>query len=124
MICYVIFGYVLSHFTVAYSVSIVVGITFTEKWNTDNMLATEVTVEDQLLKGLKMSFDTQFVPQTGSVLCVVIHCKHVHSSRGCKKTCLDILKTVVDFVHLSQWQQNRQKWDEIHTFCGLQNAQS
>ena len=43
----------------------VIGITFTEKWNTDNMLATEVTVEDQLLKGLKLSFDTQFVPQTG-----------------------------------------------------------
>jgi len=42
-----------------------VGITFTEKWNTDNVLATEVTVEDQLLKGLKLSFDTQFVPQTG-----------------------------------------------------------
>jgi len=41
------------------------GITFTEKWNTDNVLATEVTVEDQLLKGLKLSFDTQFVPQTG-----------------------------------------------------------
>jgi len=29
------------------------------------MLATEVNVEDQLLKGLKLSFDTQFVPQTG-----------------------------------------------------------
>lgn len=41
------------------------GITFNEKWNTDNTLATEVTVEDQLLKGLKLSFDTQFVPQTG-----------------------------------------------------------
>lgn len=41
------------------------GITFTEKWNTDNVLATEVTVEDQLLKGLKLSFDTQFVPQSG-----------------------------------------------------------
>jgi len=41
------------------------GITFTEKWNTDNVLSSEVTVDDQLLKGLKMSFDTQFVPQTG-----------------------------------------------------------
>jgi voltage-dependent anion channel protein 2 len=41
------------------------GITFTEKWNTDNQLATEVSVEDQLVKGLKLSFDTQFVPQTG-----------------------------------------------------------
>jgi hypothetical protein len=30
-------------------------------------LATEITVEDQLVKGLKLSFDTQFVPQTGYV---------------------------------------------------------
>jgi hypothetical protein len=41
------------------------GITFNEKWNTDNALATEITVEDQLVKGLKLAFDTQFVPQTG-----------------------------------------------------------
>jgi len=41
------------------------GITFTEKWNTDNVLSSEVMVDDQLLKGLKLSFDTQFVPQTG-----------------------------------------------------------
>lgn len=41
------------------------GITFTEKWNTDNVLCSEVTVDDQLLKGLKLSFDTHFVPQTG-----------------------------------------------------------
>jgi Eukaryotic porin len=41
------------------------GINFTEKWNTDNQLATEVSIEDQLVKGLKLSFDTQFVPQTG-----------------------------------------------------------
>jgi len=44
------------------------GITFNEKWNTDNALATEITVEDQLVKGLKLSFDTQFVPQTGLVI--------------------------------------------------------
>jgi hypothetical protein len=41
------------------------GITLNEKWNTDNTFGTEVTVEDKLLKGLKLSFDTQFVPQTG-----------------------------------------------------------
>jgi len=44
---------------------LIAGITFTEKWNTDNVLCSEVTVDDQLLKGLKLSFDTQFVPQTG-----------------------------------------------------------
>lgn len=41
------------------------GLTFLEKWNTDNTLGTEITVEDQLVKGLKLSFDTQFAPQTG-----------------------------------------------------------
>jgi voltage-dependent anion channel protein 2 len=41
------------------------GIQFTEKWNTENLLVSEVSVEDQLVKGLKLSFDTQFVPQSG-----------------------------------------------------------
>ncbi|KAL8624162.1 Voltage-dependent anion-selective channel protein 2 [Nucella lapillus] len=41
------------------------GLTFTEKWNTDNVLNTEVTIEDQLAKGLKLAFDTSFAPQTG-----------------------------------------------------------
>lgn len=41
------------------------GLTFNEKWTTDNNLSTEITIEDQLAKGLKLSFDTQFAPQTG-----------------------------------------------------------
>lgn len=41
------------------------GLTFLEKWNTDNTLGTEITIEDQIAKGLKLSFDTQFAPQTG-----------------------------------------------------------
>lgn len=41
------------------------GLTFNEKWNTDNTLGTEITVEDQIVKGLKLSFDTKFAPQTG-----------------------------------------------------------
>jgi len=41
------------------------GLTFNEKWNTDNTLATEVSVEDQGLEGLKLSIDTKFAPQTG-----------------------------------------------------------
>lgn len=41
------------------------GLTFQEKWNTDNTLGTEITIEDQLVNGLKLSFDTQFAPQTG-----------------------------------------------------------
>lgn len=42
------------------------GLTFSEKWNTDNTLATEVSIQDQIAKGLKVSFDCSFAPQTGS----------------------------------------------------------
>ncbi|XP_041066116.1 voltage-dependent anion-selective channel protein 3 isoform X1 [Carcharodon carcharias] len=41
------------------------GLTFSKKWNTDNVLASEITIEDQLAKGLKLTFDTTFVPNTG-----------------------------------------------------------
>ncbi|XP_029564692.1 voltage-dependent anion-selective channel protein 2 isoform X1 [Salmo trutta] len=41
------------------------GLSFNQKWNTDNTLATEVTVEDQLAQGLKVALDTSFVPNTG-----------------------------------------------------------
>ncbi|XP_066570260.1 voltage-dependent anion-selective channel protein 3 isoform X1 [Amia ocellicauda] len=41
------------------------GLSFKQKWNTDNTLTSEVTLEDQLAKGLKLTFDTSFVPNTG-----------------------------------------------------------
>lgn len=41
------------------------GLTYTQKWNTDNTLGVEVALEDQLAKGLKLTFDTTFVPNTG-----------------------------------------------------------
>lgn len=41
------------------------GLTFSEKWNTDNTLATEVAVQDQLAKGLKLAVDCSFAPLTG-----------------------------------------------------------
>ncbi|NP_001279250.1 voltage-dependent anion-selective channel protein 1 [Callorhinchus milii] len=41
------------------------GLTFTEKWNTENTLGTEVSIEDQLTKGLKITFDSSFSPNTG-----------------------------------------------------------
>lgn len=31
------------------------GLTFTEKWNTDNTLGTEITVEDQVMVACKKS---------------------------------------------------------------------
>lgn len=41
------------------------GLTLTEKWNTDNTLGTEITIDEQLMNGLKLSFDTMITPQTG-----------------------------------------------------------
>uniref|UniRef100_A0A667YGI9 Non-selective voltage-gated ion channel VDAC3 n=1 Tax=Myripristis murdjan TaxID=586833 RepID=A0A667YGI9_9TELE len=41
------------------------GLSFNQKWNTDNTLTTEITMEDQLAKGLKLAMDTSFVPNTG-----------------------------------------------------------
>lgn len=41
------------------------GLTFSEKWNTDNTLTSEVAIQDQLVKGLRLSSDLSFSPQTG-----------------------------------------------------------
>ncbi|KAG9269956.1 voltage-dependent anion-selective channel protein 3 isoform X2 [Astyanax mexicanus] len=41
------------------------GLNFNQKWNTDNTLTTEISMEDQLAKGLKLGLDTSFVPNTG-----------------------------------------------------------
>ncbi|XP_071475811.1 non-selective voltage-gated ion channel VDAC1-like [Marmota flaviventris] len=38
------------------------GLMFTEKWNT---LGTEITIEDQLARGLKLTFDSYLSPNTG-----------------------------------------------------------
>ncbi|XP_007558396.1 voltage-dependent anion-selective channel protein 2-like [Poecilia latipinna] len=41
------------------------GVTFTEKWTTENTLGTEVCVEDKITKGLKLQFENTFSPNTG-----------------------------------------------------------
>jgi len=41
------------------------GLTFVEKWNTDNVLKSEISVEDSLLKGLKVALDTSYSPASG-----------------------------------------------------------
>jgi len=41
------------------------GVTLKEKWNTDNTLATEVSIEDQILQGSKLALNTTFAPQSG-----------------------------------------------------------
>ncbi|XP_041856026.1 voltage-dependent anion-selective channel protein 3 isoform X1 [Melanotaenia boesemani] len=52
------------HLETKYKVS-ELGLNFNQKWNTDNTLTTEITMEDQLAKGLKLGLDTSFVPNTG-----------------------------------------------------------
>ena len=49
------------------------GLTFVEKWNTDNVLKSEVTVEDTLLKGLKLALDTSYSPASGLVFFLFIY---------------------------------------------------
>ncbi|XP_056325865.1 voltage-dependent anion-selective channel protein 2-like isoform X1 [Danio aesculapii] len=41
------------------------GLGFMEKWSTDNTLNTQITVEDQITPGLKLTFDTSFCPNSG-----------------------------------------------------------
>ncbi|GIY81827.1 voltage-dependent anion-selective channel [Caerostris darwini] len=41
------------------------GMTLKEKWTTDNVLSSEVCVEDKLIKGSKLSLTGSFVPITG-----------------------------------------------------------
>jgi len=41
------------------------GLTFSEKWNTGNVISTTVTVDDKIAQGLKVDFDTTFAPVTG-----------------------------------------------------------
>ncbi|XP_063973523.1 voltage-dependent anion-selective channel-like isoform X2 [Diachasmimorpha longicaudata] len=42
------------------------GLTFSEKWNTDNLLGTDITIADKLLQGLSIGYSCTFSPQTGS----------------------------------------------------------
>lgn len=41
------------------------GITLKEKWNTDNILRSEVSIEDQGIRGLKLGVNGTFAPQSG-----------------------------------------------------------
>ena len=38
----------------------------TKKWNTDNIISSEISVEDKLVKGLKLTVDSTIAAQTGS----------------------------------------------------------
>jgi len=42
------------------------GLTLSEKWTTDNRLTTDITHTDKFLKGLKLTFEGSFAPQSGN----------------------------------------------------------
>jgi len=41
------------------------GVTFTEKWNTDNVISSTIALENTKVEGLKIDLDTTFAPFTG-----------------------------------------------------------
>jgi len=41
------------------------GLTITEKWSTDNVLNTDISLDDKLAKGLKVGINGSFTPATG-----------------------------------------------------------
>jgi len=41
------------------------GLTVTEGWSTDNVLSTDVVIDDKIAKGLKLALNTKFTPATG-----------------------------------------------------------
>ncbi|CAD7689879.1 unnamed protein product [Nyctereutes procyonoides] len=60
------------------------GLTFTDKRDTDNTLGTEITVEDQLARGLKLTFDSSFSPNTGGKNAKIkMGYKREHINLGC-----------------------------------------
>lgn len=42
------------------------GLSVTKKWNTDNVMSSEVSVEDKLASGLKLTLDSNYAVATGS----------------------------------------------------------
>ena len=50
------------------------GLTFVEKWNTDNVLKSELTFEDNLVRGLKLTLDTSYAPASGYESNFVLFC--------------------------------------------------
>ena len=41
------------------------GLTFVEKWNTDNTLGADITLADKPIQGLTIGYSSTFSPQTG-----------------------------------------------------------
>lgn len=78
------------------------GLTLKEKWNTDNVLATEVSIEDQLAKGLKLGLDTTFAPISGKksgTVKTAFKNEHVHINSD-----VDILEPAFHGAGVIQYQ--------------------
>jgi len=57
------------------------GLVLKEKWNTDNVLNTEISIEEKPIQGMKVALDATFVPQTGkksAILKNTFKAKHFH----------------------------------------------
>ena len=54
------------------------GLTLLEKWNTDNLLKCELTIDDQLARGFKVVFDGSLLPNTGKKT-VELRTAYVHN---------------------------------------------
>jgi hypothetical protein len=50
------------------------GVVFVEKWNTDNILKSELSVENNIVDGLKLTLDSSYAPASGYVVVIVVNC--------------------------------------------------
>ncbi|XP_077594483.1 non-selective voltage-gated ion channel VDAC2-like [Stigmatopora nigra] len=58
------------------------GVTFMEKWTTENTLSTELCVEDRITKGVKLNFNTTISPDTGKKsgkIKTAYKCEYLHA---------------------------------------------
>ncbi|XP_013779554.1 voltage-dependent anion-selective channel protein 2-like [Limulus polyphemus] len=82
------------------------GFTLKEKWNTDNTLATELSIEDQLVKGLKLGFDGVFVPHSGKktgTLKTAYKLKNFHLNTDIDLDLLGIVFHCAGVLHCHGW---------------------
>lgn len=53
------------------------GLTFVEKWNTDNTLGADITLADKPIQGLTIGYSSTFSPQTGLVIDAIVYIFHL-----------------------------------------------
>lgn len=73
------------------------GLTLTEKWNTDNTLGTVFEIKDQFAKGLKVTLDTSYVPHNAKRGCLL---KTEWTGKFLKVCIITVLKFLKKILHL------------------------